>query len=121
MGNCSGMPMKSSMLDVLRNPYFAQGYRATAKGRCSSPQFSEPRQTKEWFFELGKLVAGEALEKLGYVPRLLVMRHPVSRRDGYAVNPTIVDLAWPMLAELPNPYTRVPEPQDISLGEREFA
>ena len=105
MGNCPDLsvPPKCGMLDVLRNPCFAQGYRSIRRGKA--PDTSTYSEHKKWFYERGRLIAGEAQEKFGHVPKLRIVRHAGHRSDGYLINPKIIDLAWPMLAELPNPYT----------------
>jgi|GEM_PF-6028494 len=104
MTSSATVPPNCGVLDVLRNPHFAQGYRAIARRRPSVSAYAGVRQG--WFFELGRLIASEALEKLGQAPKLYLVRHADNREDGFVINPIIVDLAWPMLAELPNPYVR---------------
>ena len=98
MADCSAQVAapKVGLLDVLRDPYFAQGYTSVAKGR--SPQPYSSRQ-KEWLYERGRLVATEALEKFGHVPKLWFVRHIGNREDGFVVNPKIIDLAWSMLVD----------------------
>lgn len=78
------------LIDILRHNAFAEGFIEVAQALPFNPDFDgEGRDA--WFYERGRLVATEARNTYGRVPKLWV-----ETDAGSVINPQVISLAGAM-------------------------